>query len=305
MAASLPAHRFISLPLTVCVARLQNAGTRELFPIKSALAIIQRSNVLQLICSSSMFRRRWAVRAAVTGCAALTALTACPILTGARPASADTYVQDGDVPAAEYLSNSRDGTRAVKRSDSNDYNVEVWDPRSKTLISSITGLSGAVNTANISPDGRQVVTAERTGIVGVWDAETGKQVRLLRGHEDQVHDARFSPDGKVIASGARDGTARTWDPETGAQIAVHKQHGGSYVDAVSFSPDGRWVLSAGNGWADVWNARSGKDYSSTVVGPEGEGGFTTFARFSPNGKSIVVTDDEDKTKAIPIELPAE
>lgn len=305
MAAWAPAHRFISLPLTVCAASLQNTGTTDLFPIESAVAIMQRSTVLQLISSNSVFRRRWAVRSAVTGCAALVALTACAVLTGARPANADTYVQDGDAAASEYLSNSRDGTRAVKRSDSNDYNVEVWDPRSKTLISSITGLSGAVNTANISPDGRQVVTAERTGIVGIWDAETGKQVRLLRGHEDQIHDARFSPDGKVIASGARDGTARTWDAETGAQIAVHKQHGGSYVDTVSFSPDGWWVLSAGNGWADVWSAKSGKDYSSTAVGPEGEGGFTTFARFSPDGKSIVVTDDEDKTKAIPIELPAE
>ncbi len=158
--------------------------------------------------------------------------------------------------------------------------------------------------ANISPDGRKVVTAERNGIVGVWDAATGKQLILLDGHEDQPHDARFSPDGKMIVSGGRDGTARTWNPETGAQIAVHKQHGGNYVDTVSFSPDGKWILSAGNGWLDVWNATSGKEFSATKVGPEDEGGFSIEARFTPDGKSIILMDDEGKPgKTYPIELP--
>jgi len=241
--------------------------------------------------------RRHSIRTAVAACAAFAPIAAY----------ADPYLQTGDAPASEYfLNQSRDGTRVLKRSETNNYNVEVWDPRAKKLISSITGLSGVVNVANISPDGRKVVTAERRGIVGLWDAGTGKQIRLLRGHGDQIHDARFSPDGKVIASGARDGTARTWDAETGDQIAVHKQRGGLYVDMVSFSPDGKWVLSAGNGWAEVWNAKTGALHSATAVGPEGEGGYTTSARFSPDGKSILIMNDENKpADSIPIEPPLE
>ena len=79
----------------------------------------------------------------------------------------------------------------VLRPGSNDEKVEVVDLSTKKILSSIKGLSGVVNTANISPDGRKVVTAERRGIVGVWDADTGKQIRLPRGHEDQIHDVRF------------------------------------------------------------------------------------------------------------------
>ena len=231
---------------------------------------------------------------------------ACVVL-GAFAAHADPYLQAGDAPFVEFfLNRSADGSRELKRSQTNDYNVEVWDPRGKKLISSITGMSGVVNVANISPDGRKVVTAERNGIVGVWDAATGKQLILLEGHEDQPHDARFSPDGKMIVSGGRDGTARTWNPETGAQIAVHKQHGGNYVDTVSFSPDGKWILSAGNGWLDVWNAASGKEFSATQVGPEDGGGFSIEARFTPDGKTIILMDDEGKPgKTFPIELPAE
>jgi len=224
-------------------------------------------------------------------------------VTWAGPVCAQSYLQSGDAAGSEYLGTDSAGARALKRSDTNDYDVEVWDIATKTRLSAITGLSGVVNVANISPDGRKVVTAERTGIVGVWDAGTGKQIRLLRGNGDQIHDARFSPDGSMIASGARDGTARTWDTETGAPIATHQQKGGHYV---SFSPDGGWVLSAGNGCAEVWNARSGKLQASIAVGPMDDGAFSTFARFSRDGKSIVVSDSEGApAKMLPVELPAE
>jgi WD40 repeat protein len=220
-------------------------------------------------------------------------------------AHAQGYQQSGDVADSPYLSVDRAAARAVKHSDTDAYDVEVWDLSTNKKLSSIKGLSGVVNTANISPDGRKVVTAERRGIVGLWDAATGNEIRLLRGHEDQIQDARFSPDGAMIASGARDSTARTWDAETGAQIAVHQQKGGYYVDTVSFSPDGRWVLSAGNGWAEIWDARSGKVLQSTFVGPQDAGAFDTSARFSSDGKSIVVTDLDGKLiNTIPVELPA-
>jgi WD40 repeat protein len=239
------------------------------------------------------------------GLAAIALMTAAAVLV-ASPVRAQSYLQSGDAASSEYFGTDSAGARVLKRSDTKAYDVEVWDLSTNKRLSSITGLSGVVNVANISPDGRKVVTAERRGVVGLWDADTGKQIRLLRGHDDQIHDARFSPDGTMIASAARDGTARTWDTETGAQIATHQQKGGLYVDAVSFSPDGRWVLSAGNGWAEVWNARSGKIQTSVSVGPEDEGAFSTFARFSRDGKSIIVSDaDGAPAKLLPIELPAE
>jgi WD40 repeat protein len=240
---------------------------------------------------------------AILGAGLLAIAIHFPLCIGA--ALAQGYQQSGDVTDSAYMSVDRAAVRAVKYSDTDAYNVEVWDLSANKKLSSIRGLSGVVNTANISPDGRKVVTAERTGIVGLWDAATGNEIRLLRGHGDQIQDARFSPDGAMIASGARDSTARTWDAETGAQIAVHQQKGGYYVDTVSFSPDGRWVLSAGNGWAEIWDARSGKVLQSTFVGPQEAGAFDTSARFSSDGKSIVVTDLDGKIiNTIPVELPA-
>jgi len=234
----------------------------------------------------------------------LTVLIACTAIVTAA-AGGEPYRQLGDAPSTDLdlLNKSSDGTRELRRSEGKTYDIEVWDTQAQKLLGTITGLSGVVNGANLSPDGTKVVTAERRGIVGLWDASTGKQIRLLRGHEDQIHDARFSPDGTTIASAARDGTARTWNTETGAQIAMHKQSGGSYVDAVSFSPDGKWVMSAGNGWVEIWNAQTGEVHSSTRIGPEDEGAFTTFARFSPDGKAIVVMEDDKPKDQIPLMMP--
>jgi WD40 repeat protein len=153
-------------------------------------------------------------------------LGAAPVLLGVNAVAAQSYQQAGDEADSPYLSVDRDAARALKRSDTNAYDVEVWDLPANKKLSSIRGLSGVGNTANLSPNGRKVVTAERRGIVGVWDAATGKQIQLPRGHEDQIQDARFSPDGTMIASGSRDSTARTWDTETGAQVASHQQKGG-------------------------------------------------------------------------------
>jgi WD40 repeat protein len=119
---------------------------------------------------------------------ALLALVAS-LLNGAQ-LRAQSYLQSGDAATSQYFGIDSAGTRMLKRSDTKDYDDEVWHLTEKKLLASITGLSGIVNDANISPDGSKVVTAERTGIVGVWDAGTGKQIRLLHGRADQIHDVR-------------------------------------------------------------------------------------------------------------------
>jgi WD40 repeat protein len=129
-----------------------------------------------------------ALHATFVSFAALLALVAS-LLNGAQ-LRAQSYLQSGDAATSQYFGIDSAGTRMLKRSDTKDYDVEVWHLTEKKLLASITGLSGVVNDANISPDGSKVVTAERTGIVGVWDAGTGKQIRLLHGRADQIHDVR-------------------------------------------------------------------------------------------------------------------
>ena len=130
--------------------------------------------------------RQKALHATVVTFAALLVLAGSQFLLNGAPLRAQSYLQSGDAATSQYFGIDSTGSRMLKRSDTKDYDVEVWDLTEKKLLASITGLSGVVNVANISPDGSKVITAERTGIVGVWDAGTGKQIRLLRGHGDQI-----------------------------------------------------------------------------------------------------------------------
>jgi WD40 repeat protein len=104
------------------------------------------------------------VRAILVSSTALLALVASQLLLNGAPLRAQSYLQSEDAATSGYFGIDSTGSRMLKRSDTKDYDVEVWDLTEKKLLASITGLSGVVNDANISPDGSKVVTAERTGV---------------------------------------------------------------------------------------------------------------------------------------------
>ncbi len=116
----------------------------------------------------------------------------------------------------------------------------------RTMLTHPTGRSG-VNTDSLafSPDGRQLLSAGRTGEIQLWDVESGKLVRELRGHAEGVFAAIFHPDGQRIFSAGRDHVIRVWDPVQGDELVDLTGHT-NYVFSLSFSPDGA-TLASGSG----------------------------------------------------------
>jgi WD40 repeat protein len=63
---------------------------------------------------------------------------------------------------------------------------------------------------DFSPDGRTLVSGDKSHEVHIWDVQRRQERAVLRGHNFWVWAVRFSPDGKIIASGGDDGTVRLW-----------------------------------------------------------------------------------------------
>ena len=60
--------------------------------------------------------------------------------------------------------------------------ARIWDAQTGGELIQLLSHTGGVNSADWSPDGKQVVTGGSDRKVRIWDAQTGEQLALLVGH---------------------------------------------------------------------------------------------------------------------------
>jgi RNA polymerase sigma factor (sigma-70 family) len=126
----------------------------------------------------------------------------------------------------------------------------------------------------------------------------GKPVALgtLTGHNSGINAIALSPDGRTLASGGQDCQVKLWDVETRRERATlqqktrlpeaQRQAHKSPVFAVTFSPDGKTLASAGGSDLTVrlWNVATGEEKKIFRVDT-----FEVYAvAFSSDGKALAV-----------------
>lgn len=147
------------------------------------------------------------------------------------------------------------------------------------------------NWAAFSPDGQQLIFIQPTG--EVMFLELGRKGSLAgsrnavqqHAHQDFGRAVVFSPDGKLAASASE--TIVLWDAATRTKLGRFEYD--SIVWGLSFSPDGRWLVSThGDGAVLVWNIDERRREASL----NGHSDAVRTIAFSPDGSRFVSAGED-------------
>ena len=179
--------------------------------------------------------------------------------------------------------------------------IELRDVITGKLIRTFTGHSGVVRSVAFSRDGRHVIsmgTGKKSmwagipsthidGTIRLWDVATGENFRTLTGADTTImHFVALSPDGKQLLSAGNVEALKLWDIESGTLVRTFKD----FTQAATFSPDGRYALSAYMNTVRLLDLATGQEIRSFA----GHSSHVNALAFSPDGK-LALSGSTDNT----------
>ena len=129
--------------------------------------------------------------------------------------------------------------------------------------------------------------------IKLWNRNnTSALEATLTGHTGEVTSIVFSPTGQFLASGSSDGTITLWDVSEKQPIKPLEHRVDGTLDpvpvsAVTFSPDGKWLVSAGR-HVKLWDVT---DIHNPTEGPTlTHDNWVQAVDFSPDERFLAAGD---------------
>ncbi|MGI5473225.1 toll/interleukin-1 receptor domain-containing protein [Streptomyces sp. CA-132043] len=141
-----------------------------------------------------------------------------------------------------------------------------------------------------SLDGRRLFIAEtRSSHILEWDVGRQRVARTFTSREAGFLDQMvLSPDGRRLAAVDRQQVIRLWDTATGAHTALPKPAEG----ALAFTPDSKWLLSAGQEGIRRWRMSDFREETPPLA--VGRNHYIRSMQITPDGShAVLVSADRD------------
>ncbi len=167
-----------------------------------------------------------------------------------------------------------------------DGTIRRWDPASGRELGIIATYADPADTWALAPDGTTLVLASPSRMkLALWSVAERREIRLLQRKAAAIPRRRlvWSPDGKSIAA-----EGRIWDAATGAVVVTFRTLGGQDASLggwspISYSPDGKTVMTSQRGEIRVWDVASGREVGPLIVS---EKLYTEGVALSPYGRLL-------------------
>src|SRR5205085_7973423 len=127
--------------------------------------------------------------------------------------------------------------------------LKVFSGKDGAPIKQIKKHTDWVTAIAFSPDGKYLVTADRSGNAYVWDANI-RELWALTGHKGSITSVSVS--GAIAATASEDGTIKLWNLKTGESIKSWTAHNGG-VSSVEFTRDGKLVSCGRDKYAKLFD----------------------------------------------------
>ncbi len=184
---------------------------------------------------------------------------------------------------------SGDGEKDRESIFSSIATLRLWDAHMQAPIGEpLEGNKAGVTCVAFNRDGTQLVSCSWSKTIRLWDAHTQASIgKLFKTHV--VTSAAFSPDGRRIVLGGK--VLQLWDIHTQALIGEFvkehdtENHWGVTDAGVTFSPDGKRIVSFWGTALQLWDADTQQALGGHLEGHNG--GKVTCIAFSPDGQRIV------------------